>query len=361
MTPDRHGFIDALHFRLFSWFEREPARRRGWQGSGEGSVGVATDIGPEREENQDRAAITRFSASDGVDYLLAIVCDGMGGMAYGGECASLAISAFIVGFLKNHRAGLEDRLRSAAEQANVAVHRLYAGKGGSTLSAFCSTGVTHMGVNVGDSRIYCRSGGALKLITTDDTLAAHRQSSQADPGSRSLLQYIGIGHDLVAHVVTIPTECEVVLVTSDGAHSIPDDALEALARHAQSPFELTRRLVQTAQWMGSRDNGTAVCVNVFALGQIPQIERAVWLSDAGGELHILNPTDSRSAAAPDPAQGNDVVRTGDRSDSPESRRPVTKRNRTRKKSESKAKVRPERPSVQVEITEILEPPAEGET
>jgi hypothetical protein len=111
-----------LH-RLFSWFEREPAHRRGWQGPGEGSVGVATDIGPEREENEDRAAIAGLLASDGVDFLLAIVCDGIGGMAHGGECALLATGAFIVGFLKNHRASLEDRLRSAAEQANAAVHR----------------------------------------------------------------------------------------------------------------------------------------------------------------------------------------------------------------------------------------------
>lgn len=88
MTPDRSEFIDALYFRLFSWFERDPARRRGWQGPGEGTAGIATDIGPEREENQDRAAIAKISTPDGADYLLAIVCDGIGCFCRCASCIS---------------------------------------------------------------------------------------------------------------------------------------------------------------------------------------------------------------------------------------------------------------------------------
>ncbi len=360
MNLNRTDFIDALHYRLFSWFERDPARRRGWQAPAEGAIGIATDIGSEREENQDRAAIASFSSPDGAAYLLAIVCDGMGGMAQGGECASLAISAFIVGFLKIQTAALDDRLRQAAEHANASVHRRFGGKGGSTLSALCFTGAGRFGVNVGDTRIYCRLGDGLRLLTTDDTLAAHRPSGQGDPNSRSLLQYIGIGPDLLAHVIEIPSECEVVLIASDGAHSMPADALQSLAMHAHSASELTRRVVQTAQWMGSRDNGTAVCLEMTGTAKLPQVERAVWLLDPGGELHILNPTDGRLGAGPDRAQESDLSQSPIPPGAQEAR-PPSKGNRTRKRPERKSDDGPGRPTVQVEITEILEPPSEGES
>ena len=57
---------------------------------------VATAQGPHRERNEDRCAVVRFRfGSMRPDLRLGILCDGMGGMAKGGEAASLALGAFI--------------------------------------------------------------------------------------------------------------------------------------------------------------------------------------------------------------------------------------------------------------------------
>jgi len=129
--------MDALHYRLFRWFERDVNLKSEWQHLEDDQVAISTDIGYERAENQDRVVVLRCSGSGENEYLLTAICDGMGGMRDGQICASLAVSGVIVAFLKSHHLTIKDRLLSTARATNQAVHQRYRGKGGATLSAVC--------------------------------------------------------------------------------------------------------------------------------------------------------------------------------------------------------------------------------
>ena len=77
--------------QLYNWLMRKSpvsAVRR----VAELPIAMASDIGLVRSENQDRAAILRIQLTEGRSSVVVVLCDGMGGMSDGAECASLAIA-----------------------------------------------------------------------------------------------------------------------------------------------------------------------------------------------------------------------------------------------------------------------------
>jgi serine/threonine protein phosphatase PrpC len=368
---DRSHFMDALHYRLFCWFERDMNLKSGWQHLEGDQVAISTDIGCDRAENQDRVVVLRCSGSGESEYLLTAICDGMGGMQDGQICASLAVSGVIVAFLKSHHLAIKDRLLSTTLAANQSVHQRYRGKGGATLSAVCvsSRGET-WGLNVGDSRIYGSKSGKLTALSTDDTIAGQIGREGGGGEANSLLQFIGIGSDIDPHIVEIPPDLDRIVITTDGAHGIPRDALALLVTRAQTSFEVCRRVVQAAQWMGTRDNGTVACVQTPLTILPPAVERSVRLWDPWGELHLLNPVDNRPAArndAMDPGQekqpdvasnepGALKIARSERTHGTRKRADKTKVTQPRLPTED----RPTKPSQSIQITEIPEPPDEGD-
>jgi hypothetical protein len=150
----------------------------------------------------------------------------------------------------------------------------------------------------------------------------------------------------------------------------PPEALELLITRAHTAAELSRRVVQAAQWMGSRDNGTVACLHM-PLGVLPTtIERSVRLVDPWGELQLLNSIDNRQS----PSVGGAPASNANRSVVPDSE-PISaekvrqNRQQSRKRRGSKSQVtRPmllpdetsEKPTQSVEITEIREQTLEGE-
>lgn len=293
---DRQKFLEPLHHRLFCWLEREPERRSGWQQIEGCRVSVATDIGHERTENQDRVVLLRSGLADGSEHLLIVVCDGMGGMQDGRVCASVAASGIVVAFLRLSTLPIQARLQQAARLANESVFLAYRGRGGATLSAVCgSSSGEVVGLNVGDSRIYGFAAGRITPLSVDDTIAGQIDGGRSDPEAHSLLQFIGVGPDLEPHVIAVPLETERVVITTDGTHFMPQEAMNPLVAHAGTATEVSRRLVRSAQWMGSRDNATAACLDLPLQVRAPGIERSIRVWDPWGELHLLAPPDHRPA------------------------------------------------------------------
>ena len=81
---------------------------------------LATDIGLQRSENQDRVAALRIgSRTGGARPLIAVVVvDGMGGMRDGGKCATLALSSFFYALTLYRTHDLQRRASAAIEYAN---------------------------------------------------------------------------------------------------------------------------------------------------------------------------------------------------------------------------------------------------
>ena len=251
---------DALQRRLARFI----AQVRGPRCIG-GSAGtwIGTNLGAIRQDNEDRALVTfaSYKSAPQRNFALGALCDGIGGLARGGDAAVLAISVFVTRFLRTPKLSSPDRLRGAVMAANTAVCTMLGGRGGTTLSAVLIDGQGDaFGVNVGDSRIYGISGSRqLIRLSRDDTFAEMLGRHNGVKDRNQLLQFLGMGEGIEPHIVTVnPTECSTFLVTSDGIHGAPEEALAQVVRNAREDIEVVRRLIDLSDALGGHDNGTAL-------------------------------------------------------------------------------------------------------
>jgi serine/threonine protein phosphatase PrpC len=227
---------------------------------------LATDIGLQRNENQDRVAALRINTkSAGGRPLIAVaVVDGMGGMRDGAKCATLALSSFFYALTLYRSHEIERRAHSAIAHANDAVFRFAGGKGGATLAAvLLDHELRPFVVHLGDSRIYSFGPGAkLERLTTDDSLA------EAVGGhGRDLLQFVGMGEGMQPHVKPVPVSGQQLAITTDGIHFIESATLESVLFHAAGLKPASERLAALARWCGGPDNASSALVDLQSLMQ----------------------------------------------------------------------------------------------
>jgi len=286
--------LNILQNNLLNWFMRRTTSSAVRHVS-DLPMAIATDVGLIRKENQDRAAILRIPQVGDASTILAVLCDGMGGMTDGSFCSSLAISTFLSGFIQNINCTLKDRLVASVIQSNDAVFAKYNGNGGSTLSAFVIDNQEgYLGVNIGDSRIYSIDNHKLLQMTVDDTLAGQFVQDNNNFFRRNeLLQYIGMGQGIEPHVINYLSAGKKllsILLTSDGVHFLDNHTMELITEHASDSALAVRRLIELAKWCGGHDNASAIIANLSKM----ELERTnlnlgeleVW--DAFGELRLIN-------------------------------------------------------------------------
>jgi serine/threonine protein phosphatase PrpC len=291
---------------LVDWFNRRTnanAVRR----VGLSSIALSTDIGITRSENQDRCAVLRTRSGDDKAVVVIAVCDGMGGMASGGDCASRAITSFFLNCSCSPYSSLEKMLSKAAFFANEEVYSIHSGQGGSTLSAIA---IDHegklAGVNVGDSRLYLRVKSELLKISNDDTLSGQFSPSAGiyndTPG---LLQYMGIGKEISPHIIEIAHSNEndyQVIITSDGVHFLGSSVMGAIIQNASDSAKAAQRLTDLSKWCGGNDNATTAIFSSYKKliefrGEAKKGLIEIW--DAFGELQVIVDT-SEQGLNPEP-------------------------------------------------------------
>lgn len=176
--------------------------------SGSGSVGAAVhqDIGA-REDQQDSYGISdpEAYAQQGI---MAVVADGMGGLANGRAVSSALVRTFIDGFpqVSGYYSYTQDILLDLSIRANAQINQMLRGadRSGSTLvAALIRDGYLHF-LTVGDSRIYLYRGGALLQLNREHiyqeelAVKAVNQSVamnqvRSDRQAHALTSYFGIG------------------------------------------------------------------------------------------------------------------------------------------------------------------------
>lgn len=253
----------------------------------ENSIVLSTDTGMTRQENQDRVAMIRVSASShSSPFVVVALADGMGGMADGAECAVQSISVFFNAIVRLRNYPPQEMLRMASLEANMAVFALAGGRGGATLSAiFISNNAPLISLNVGDSRIYGKRKAAIDPIvrlTIDDNL----EEAVGGTGTE-LLQFSGMGRGLQPHIKPIPSDIDRLMITSDGVHFISKDVLNEILFNTEDISEISKQLLTYARWRGSPDNASIAIVDVKEVLQGLKYEASgIELANPSGMLEI---------------------------------------------------------------------------
>lgn len=228
---------------------------------------VGSIVGSVRERNEDIGLVVdaKHAGSPRLDYTLAIVCDGMGGMSDGRQAAMIAATTFTSHLIKTSRNdNINSRLLSALATAQEEVFYALSGGGGTTLTAvYIDRSDKSWLVHVGDSRLYAIGAkGTLEQLSRDDTIgAALNRDNEKRANSNRLIQFIGAEGEIEPQIIQFDRlKYQGFLLTSDGAHSAPTNIIQTVVQHAKGPPELVRKILNVADAIGGLDNATAVYV-----------------------------------------------------------------------------------------------------
>lgn len=242
-----------------------------------------------RKEQQDAFGISDLSDSLFGSHggVLAVVADGMGGLAEGGKASLLAVSTFLAAYArKSPEETIEEALGRAILETNEAVHSLAVelqqeGNCGTTLVAAVIHESGLYWVYAGDSRIYLTDGQSLQLLT-EDQVYGRRLDQAADrglidpetailhPERESLTSYIGderineIGRGFLPGPLPYGAS---VLLCSDGLFKfLPEERI--IGTYSEDPGEWVERLVETVigENRPGQDNVTTVCLHIGQAG-----------------------------------------------------------------------------------------------
>jgi len=258
-----------------------------------------THPGKVRADNQDhflicalqKQVVVQLTSLPGADHLmadgerlafLAMVADGVGGGAKGGEASKVALEAITQYVTRSMRcyysaASADDQefydaLKEGAAQIHAELLRRgeedadYRGMA-TTLTLFLGVWPRAYLLQVGDSRAYVLSNGELAQITRDQTMAQELVDAGVMPaevaaGTRlahTLSSSIGGRQtDPQVHRLDV-TWGNVLLLCSDGlTRHVSDDQIRDVLRTMQSAEQACERLLQLALDDGGSDNVTIV-------------------------------------------------------------------------------------------------------
>ncbi len=291
---------DIIQTHLQNWFMRKTADS-GARRVSDLDVALTSDIGRVRTENQDRLAVLRIQSRTR-SFLVAALCDGMGGMADGGLSASISLSSFLSACVRYRDRAVPERLLSATRAANEAVYSAFKGKGGATLSAFIVDSIEGVGgVNVGDSRIYAVTQNSIEQLTQDDTIAGQvgaKNDGGDVHGRNDLLQYVGVGQEIEPHFVDLSSisDQSIIALTSDGVHFLNQNILRSIVVNAEDLKAAALRLSALSRWCGGKDNASALVatsINSLVRSTGSYLSSVIEVWDAFNEVQIINTNISR--------------------------------------------------------------------
>lgn len=249
------------------------------------AAAACTNSGPVRKTNEDG-----FFAEPALGFYA--VADGMGGHNAGEVASRLALDA-MAGFIRRSHedtdfswpCGIDpalsyqaNRLQTAINLANRRVfrsaegHEDFTGMGSTVVSLLFDARSVVIG-HVGDSRAYRIRGGAVEILTADDTWAAAMLASDptmdparlaTHPMRHVLTNVLGTREQAEVHISEHPAlSGDVFVLCSDGLHGVlqPDDIVRTLGAVPVDGLQrAAEALVAEAIAGGTRDNVTAVVV-----------------------------------------------------------------------------------------------------
>lgn len=251
-------------------------------------VSASTDVGLTKDTNQDSYSVQVFTTCIG-KVVLAVLCDGMGGLSKGEVASASVINAF--------RKWSEERLPLLCEQGlqEGDVHRdwmniatvfnqkikaygdSYGISVGTTLTAMLLTQNRYYIINVGDTRAYEIIQNVSQL-TKDQTLVAKQvelglmdsQQAEMDPRRSVLLQCIGVLDEVIPDLYSGEVkENAVYMLCSDGfRHEISDSEMyqclnPGVMRDADGMKQNMDYLINVNKQRQEKDNISVITIRTF--------------------------------------------------------------------------------------------------
>lgn len=236
-----------------------------------------TDIGCEREINEDRYAVLDCNAGR-----VWIVCDGMGGTLGGELAAQLAIDAMRRDLHSHNFEDATEALTSAIEEANRVIvlrrqNPAFASMGTTAVALLIQHNEIVIG-HAGDSRAYLVRDRAVQQLTVDHTYVQDlvdrgiigQDEALSHPQAHVLTRCLGAEPRLDLEMQNYwiwpcadgETEDRLVLCT-DGLYSLVSDNEIAEYVSKYSPQEACAQLTEAAKTRGGYDN---ITVAILPLG-----------------------------------------------------------------------------------------------
>lgn len=251
-------------------------------------LAAATDVGNRKKTNQDSVLVKRAVCND-EQVVLAVLCDGMGGLSKGEVASASLITAFSKWFEREFRqyAGMLDaesevlrswdRMIREMNQKLAGYGRQNMVKLGTTITAMLFFQDYYYIVHVGDSRAY-ELGSSIVQLTKDQTLVQQEidrniltpEQAERDPRRSVLLQCVGAS-DVVEPVYLKGKirKDTVYLLCCDGfRHMIsPEEIFQSFyyAEMSEEGFMKNKieEVIEIIKSRGEQDNISAIVIRTW--------------------------------------------------------------------------------------------------
>ena len=201
-------------------------------------IGVKTDVGKIRDNNQDAYYISQKG-----DSFLFIIADGMGGHKAGEIASKMAIdiiSNSLESLLTDSTVGdkeIQDKIRSSIYEANDKIYRKsmedekFSGMGTTVTLAYAMDRNIFIG-HAGDSRAYLFRDGILSQITKDHSLVEELirngsisvEEAKHHPQRNIITRAVGTSKEIKADLmVESKNKDDILLLCTDGLTNMLDD------------------------------------------------------------------------------------------------------------------------------------------
>ena len=242
-----------------------------------------TDIGISKHTNQDSVLIKHASTHIG-EVLMAIICDGMGGLAKGELASATVIREFSKWFdesLPSELDNLDMQVIGAKwslmlKNISLKIQTYGAKQGvslGTTFSGILLADNQYVIVHVGDTRVY-QIGSAIHQLTADQTFVAREisrgtmtpEQAKTDKRRNLLLQCVGASKTVEPQVICAKAEQGVYMICSDGfRHEITEAEMyermnPAALVNKETMHKNARYLIEQVKARKERDNISVVLI-----------------------------------------------------------------------------------------------------
>lgn len=253
------------------------------------TLAAYTDAGIRKATNQDSVCLRRAQVAPTNEVLMAVVCDGMGGLEKGEVASGTCVSAFAAWFdqqLPRFPEMCANGLEPIRDQWDELLHFIHQKLQdhstairlplGTTVAALFAYGNQFLVTNVGDTRVYS-SRNQMQRLTQDHSLVAREvqlghiseAEARSHPQRNLLLQCIGQGEALAPSYVMGRLQSNMLffLCTDGYTHTFSDDEmgqrLSPLFLDAKdSMVTAMMNLAERCKSAGETDNITGVLVKV---------------------------------------------------------------------------------------------------